>query len=768
MTEPAIPPERVASTDLDPEAFARIRSLLGRDPNPVELGLLSDLSQARRTDPTFRTCLEALPTHPCAGLDGSTSGHPGFLDLGDGWFAAFQTRSDPLAPGVDPFFGAAAGVGCLLRRIVAKGARPVAALHSLRFGDLMRPEVRRYFSGVVAGLAQAGNTSGIPTVGGEIRFEPGLEAHPPLNTIGIGVLRRPADETVPAPAVPSRLYHVGPAAGRDGITDSPGPKPAGAARVADPFLHQRLTEACLELFAGSVVAGMEPMDDGGLTGALQETCARSGAGVEIELSRVPRCDSRMSVREVLTSESPERMLVLVPEGQEANLKSVLDRWEVPFCDIGTVTSSGRIVIRQNGEIIVDLPALALIQEPPVAPSELTEPAHLTESRAFRLDSVPDTRQPILDLQSILAWPTIASKNWVHRQYDHTVGNGSVVGPGFDAAVVRVKADSQPPPSPPPTVPGPGPDKAIPDKLVALTIDGHGGYGWLEPYEGGKIAVAEAARNLACSGAVPLGAGVIMNFGSPRHPEVAWQCRETARGVAEACQAFRTPILENAVEIAAQVTLHGPVDPTPTVAMVGLVEKPEHVTTPWFKSEGDAILLLGDPTDPDDPLQGLGGSAHLQVLHGKKTGSPPRCRLETAKTLHTALVGLIHSGGIRSAHDCSDGGLAVALAECCLTGTEGRPTPRLLGASVDLSDLRRPGDRLDALLFGEVQSRVVVSCAALDAGKLVERARILGVPAARIGTVGGDRLTLKIGDADHSVPLKELHDLWWNAVATAMQ
>lgn len=762
MTEPAITPDPDARPNLNPEEFARIQSLLGRDPFPTELALLSDLSRARRTPPALRTCLNALPTRPSAGLDGSTAGRPGFLDLGDGWIAAFQTRSDPLAPGVDPFLGAAAGVGCLLRSIVASGARPVAALHSLRFGDLMRPEVRRYFAGVVAGLAQAGNTSGIPTVGSEIHFDPDLVANPPVHTVGIGVLRSTAGDPGANPVASALLYHVGPAAGRDGITDSPGPKPAGAARVADPFLHQRLTEACLELFSASIVVGMAPMDEGGLAGALRETCARPDVGIEIELSRVPRCDARMSLREILASESPERMLVLVREDLEPRLKSVLERWEIPACEIGKATNSGRIVVRQDGDVLVDLPSIALAQDSPSAPPEAVAPAPRTDDHAFRLDAVPDTCQPMLDLKSVLAWPSVASKNWVHRQYDHTVGNGSVVGPGFDAAVVRVKLDF------PTSLTSVEPAEAVPEKLVALTLDGHGGYGWLEPYEGGKIAVAQAARNLACSGAVPVGAGVIMNFASPRQSELAWQCHESARGVAEACQAFRTPILESAVEIAAQVALHGPVDPTPTVAMVGLVEKPEHVTTPWFKNEGDAILLLGAPTDPDDPLQGLGGSAHLQVVHGRKTGTPPRCRLEAARTLHTTLVGLIHGGGIRSAHDCSDGGLAVALAECCLTRTDGRHTPRLLGASLDFSELRGPGDRLDALLFGEVQSRVVVSCAALDAGKLLERARILGVPAARIGTVGGDRLSFKIGDAEHSVPLKELHDLWWNAVATAMQ
>jgi phosphoribosylformylglycinamidine synthase len=377
----------------------------------------------------------------------------------------------------------------------------------------------------------------------------------------------------------------------------------------------------------------------------------------------------------------------------------------------------------------------------------------------------------------LSWPTIASKNWVYRQYDHMVRDGSAVCPGSDAAVLRIKTDSLPELSN---------SSPTPDKFIALSVDGNGAYVYLDPYEGGKIVVAEAARNLACSGAVPLGVTDNLNYGNPFKPELFWQLKESVRGLADACSAFNAPVTGGNCSLYNQSPA-GPIDPTPTVAMVGLIEKPEHITTQWFKDEGDAIILLGEPVDANDPLLGLGGSAYLQAIHGKKTGTPPRCELEQARTLHTTLLGLIQSGLVKSAHDCSEGGLAVCLAESCISQFIARATPRLIGATVDLSAVaqtsRLPAEnqnnestgsrdgcatlRLDALLFGETQSRVVVTCKPLDAVKVVERAKLLGVPAVQIGRVGGDQLTVKTGAGEFSVPVAELHDRWWNAIARAM-
>jgi phosphoribosylformylglycinamidine synthase len=473
------------------------------------------------------------------------------------------------------------------------------------------------------------------------------------------------------------------------------------------------------------------------------------------------------------------------------VKKIFDKWDLPWSEIGVVTDTGRMVVKHHGKVVADIPAKKIADESPVYQREAKEPEYLKEVRAFRLDQISQTPDPRRDLLKLLAWPTIASKNWVYRQYDHMVRDGSVVCPGSDAAVLRIKADSLPDvgqaSSLSQTKNGNGDRQdACPTKLIALTADGNGTYVYLDPYEGAKSVVAEACRNLACSGAVPLGTTDNLNMASPMKPELFWQIKESVRGLAEACRAFNAPVTGGNCSLYNQ-SPNGPIDPTPTVVVVGLIEKPEHVTTQWFKDEGDAIILLGDAVDASDPLLGLGGSAYLQVIHGKKTGAPPRCDLETAKTLHTTLLGLIQSGLVKSAHDCSEGGLAVCLAESGMSQLVARETPRLIGATVDLSNVgqasRRPESnngkqtgssrggcaalRLDALLFGETQSRVVITCRPLDAVKVVERAKLMGVPAVQIGKVGGDQLVIKTSAGEFSAPVTELHDVWWNSIARAM-
>jgi len=390
---------------------------------------------------------------------------------------------------------------------------------------------------------------------------------------------------------------------------------------------------------------------------------------------------------------------------------------------------------------------------------------LKEVRAFRLDAVPDTKDPLANLKALLAWPTIASKNWVYRQYDHMVRDGTAVCPGSDAAVLRIKEDALP-------VSNPQPATRTTEKLIAISVDGNGAYVYLDPYEGGKIVVAEAARNLACSGAVPLGATDNLNYANPHNPELFWQLKESVRGLADACRAFNAPITGGNCSLYNQHPA-GPIDPTPTVAIVGLIEKPEHITTQWFKDEGDAIILLGDILDSSDPLAGLGGSAYLQHVHGLKAGAPPRCDLDKEKELHLALRAFIHSGVVKSAHDCSEGGLAVALAESCISQLVARETPRLIGAQVDLTEAvpaRTDGaaTRLDALLFGEAQARIVISVPATAAVKVLAQAKILGVPANHIGHVGGPSLQIKTTASLLDCPTSELHDLWWNSIARVMK
>jgi phosphoribosylformylglycinamidine (FGAM) synthase-like enzyme len=463
----------------------------------------------------------------------------------------------------------------------------------------------------------------------------------------------------------------------------------------------------------------------------------------------------MTPYEILLSESQERMLIIVHQGREEDVKRIFDKWDLPWAEIGFVTDSGRMVVKNHGKVVADIPAAKLANEAPVYNRESREPAYLQAVRAFTLAHIPDTRDPVADLKTLLAWPTLASKSWIYRQYDHMVRDGSVVCPGSDAAVVRIKQDSLPPekvrpasglPGREATAQSAGPGEQagrLPyfEKFVALTVDCNATYVYLDPYEGGKLAVAEAARNLACSGALPLGTTDNLNFGNPHNAEIFWQLKESVRGLAEACRVLNAPVTGGNVSLYNQ-NPDGAIDPTPTVAMVGLIEKPEYITTQWFKDEGDVILLLGETADTNDPLLGLGGSAYLQTVHGLKTGTPPRCDLAKEKMLHDAVRGWIQSGVVKSAHDCSDGGLAVALAECCISQMAARDTPRLIGAQVDLAPAGAPGDsaagtlvsaapapaspsmRLDALLFGESQGRVVVSVPPHHAGKVLAQARIL--------------------------------------------
>ena len=773
MTEPAITPELVAKHNLTPEEYQRAVEILGRAPNYTELGIFSVMWSEHCSYKNTKPLLKTFPTKSPKILVGAGEENAGIIDIGDGVAIAFKIESHNHPSAVEPFQGAATGVGGIVRDIFTMGARPVCAVNSLRFGELTNPDVRRLFSGVVSGIAHYGNCFGIPTIAGEVYFDKSYEGNPLVNAFCLGVLRHEQITRGAAKGIGNPVFYVGPATGRDGLagaafasqdlTEESAEHQRGAVQVGDPFMEKLVCEACLELLATGAVAGMQDMGAAGLTCSTCETAARAGTGIEFELAKVPQRGPNMTPYEIMLSESQERMLIVVHKGREEEVKRIFDKWDLPWAEIGVVTDTGRMVAKNHGQVVVDIPAKKIADESPVYQRESRVPEYLTAVRAFRLDGIADTCDAVGDLKKLLAWPSIASKNWVYRQYDHQVRDGSVVLPGSDAAVIRIKADSLPVMSAELAAKTNG--QVVPDKFVAMAVDCNATYVYLDPYEGGKITVAEAARNLACSGAVPLGSTDNLNFGNPHNPEIFWQLQESVRGLAEGCRAFNAPVTGGNVSLYNQ-NPNGPIDPTPTVAMVGVIEKPEHITTQWFKDAGDVIVLLGDAVDAADPLLGLGGSAHLQVAHGKKTGLPPRIDLEREKTLHTTLLGLIQSGLVKSAHDCSDGGLAVALAESCISQQIARETPRLIGATIDLSAVKEV--RLDALLFGETQSRVVISCAALDAVKLVERAKLMGVPAAKIGTVGGAELNITAGGKKSTWSLPELHDLWWNSVAHAMR
>ena len=791
MTEPAITPELVAKHNLTPDEYAHAREILGgREPSYTELGIFSVMWSEHCSYKNTRPLLKTFPTKSPKILVGAGEENAGIIDIGDGIAIAFKIESHNHPSAVEPFQGAATGVGGIVRDIFTMGARPVCAMNSLRFGELSNPEVRRLFAGVVNGIAHYGNCFGIPTIAGEVYFDKSYEGNPLVNAFCLGVLRHEQITRGAAKGVGNPVFYVGPATGRDGLggaafasqdlTEKSAEQQRGAVQVGDPFMEKLVCEACLELLATGAVAGMQDMGAAGLTCSTCEMAARAGTGIEIELDKVPQRAPNMSSYEIMLSESQERMLIVVHKGREEEVKRIFDKWDLPWSEIGVITNTGHMVVRHGGKLIVDIPAKKIADESPVYHRDTQEPEYLKEVRAFRLDGITDTKNPADDLKKLLAWPSIASKNWVYRQYDHQVRDGSVVLPGSDAAVIRIKSDSLPVMSA--ELKAKVGDAKVSEKLIAMTVDCNGSYVYLDPYEGGKAAVTEACRNLACSGAIPLGATDNLNMANPHKPELFWHMKESVRGLAEACKAFNAPVTGGNCSLYNQ-NPSGPIDPTPTVAVVGIVEKLEHVTTQWFKDEGDAIILLGEIAGTKDPLLGLGGSAYLKVVLGKKTGSPPRCDLETAKTLHTTLIGLIQSGLVKSAHDCSEGGLAVVLAESCISHLIARETPRLIGATIDLSLVGRASSRadgqaddgssvaslhrLDALLFGETQSRVIISCKPLDAVKVVERAKLMGVPAIQIGKVGGDKLTVKTVNGEFSAPLAELHDAWWNSIARAM-
>lgn len=771
MSEPAITPELVKKHNLTPDEYARAVDILGREPSYTELGIFSVMWSEHCSYKNTRPVLKGFPTKSPKILVGAGEENAGVIDIGDGMAIAFKIESHNHPSAVEPFQGAATGVGGIIRDIFTMGARPICGLNSLRFGNLESPEVRRLFSGVVEGIAHYGNCFGIPTIGGEVYFDDCYAGNPLVNAFCLGVLRHEQIARGAAKGIGNPVFYVGPATGRDGLagaafasqdlTDESAQQQRGAVQVGDPFMEKLVMEAVLELLATDAVTGIQDMGAAGLTCSTCETAARAGTGIEIELDKVPQRAPNMSSYEIMLSESQERMLVIVKKGRESEVQRIFDKWDLPWSEVGYVTDTGRMVVRHGGKIVADIPASKLTDDAPLYHRESKEPAYLQAVRAFTLEQVPTVANPTENLKSLLSWPSIASKNWVYRQYDHMVRDGSVVCPGSDAAVIRIKGDSLP------LLPASSTkhDEKVPEKFIAMTVDCNATYVYLDPYEGGKIATAEAARNLACSGAIPLGSTDNLNFGNPHNPELFYQLKESVRGIAEGCTVFIAPVTGGNVSLYNQ-NPQGSIDPTPTVAMVGLIEKAEYITTQWFKDEGDTIILLGDLVDGSDPLQGLGGSAYLKVVHGQKTGTPPRCDLEKEKLLHDTTRALIYTGDVKSAHDCSEGGLAVAIAESCISGFEARNTPRFRGATVDLSAFDKA--RLDAILFGEAQGRIVLSVAKINAVKVVERAKLLGVPATIIGSVGGTDLAIKAGGQELKWTLAELHDGWWNSIARAMK
>ncbi len=773
-TEPALTPELVAKHGLTPDEFERIQRILGRDPNFTELGIFSVMWSEHCSYKNSRQELKKFPTTGPNILVKAGEENAGVVDIGDGWAIAFKMESHNHPSAIEPFQGAATGVGGIIRDIFTMGARPEFSLNSLRFGPISQPSTlnsqppnlasnRRLFTGVVSGIAHYGNCIGIPTIGGEIYFDESFEGNPLVNVFCLGVLRHEQLARGAARGVGNPVFYVGAETGRDGLAgaafasrelteESREDRPA--VQVGDPFKEKLLLEACLELLARDVVAGIQDMGAAGLTCSTCETASRGGTGVEIDLAKVPKRETGMTPYETLLSESQERMLIIARHGCENVVRAIFEKWDVPCAEIGRVTDDGMMRVLDHGKVVAEIPAKPLADEAPLYSREARGPAGPTESKdatdflkALCLPAANSVEVVALvqdSLLQLLADPTIASKNWVYRQYDHTVRTGTIVRPGSDAAVFHVK---------------------YANKILAATTDCNSLFCALDPREGGKIAVAEAARNLTCSGARPLAVTDNLNFGNPYKPENFWQLRESVEGLAEACRAFGTPVVGGNVSLYNESPA-GVVDPTPTVGMVGLIADESHITTQWFKQVGDAIILVAPAVG--GPAPGLGASRFLKVCHGLKQGPVPRIDLPQEIAVQNAVRESIQAGLVRSAHDCSEGGLAVALSECCFN-----PDAQL-GAEIDLDACsRRPADDAHsslseaATLFNEAHSRIIISVASQDAENVLISLGDSGVSACQIGTVSGNDLSIRINARVFAWPVAQLHDQWWNAISRAL-
>ena len=747
--EPALTPELIAKHGLTTEEFVRVRQILGRDPNFTELGIFSVMWSEHCSYKNSRRELRKFPTTGPNILVKAGEENAGVVDIGDGWAVCFKIESHNHPSAIEPFQGAATGVGGIIRDIFTMGARPEFSLNSLRFGPITGDSKnvatnRRLFTGVVAGIAHYGNCIGVPTIGGEIYFDESFEGNPLVNVFCLGSLRHEQLARGAASGVGNPVFYVGAETGRDGLAgaafasreltkESREDRPA--VQVGDPFKEKLLLEACLELLATDAVAGIQDMGAAGLTCSTCETASRGGTGVEIDLAKVPKRETGMTPYEILLSESQERMLIIAHKGKEDIVRRIFEKWDVPCAEIGRVAGDGMMRVLNDGAVVAEIPAAQLADEAPVYEREAkkvtAEGAEIAEEELLQKFSVPSVSSAVESLQQLLRDPTIASKNWVYRQYDHMVRTGTVVRPGSDAAVFHLRAAH---------------------KFLAATTDCNSLYCRLDPREGGKIAVAEAARNLTCSGATPLAVSDNLNFGNPYKPENFWQLREAVEGLSEACREFQTPVIGGNVSLYNESPA-GVVDPTPTVAMVGLIEREEWITTQHFKAAGDVVILLGDFGHE------MGGSRYLKVVHGQKIGRPPRLDYRREIALQDALRELIQAGKIRSAHDCSEGGLAVALAESCF-----QPAGSL-GAKIDLGAATI--SRLDQILFNETQSRVVISCVPEHANALLELVAGRNLPAARLGTVGGDALEITAAGDTLRWSLAEIQADWHDAIARAL-
>lgn len=741
--DPVITPALVAEHGITEFEYERLVAMLGRTPTFTELGVVSALWSEHCSYKHSRPMLKTLPTKAPWVLQGPGE-NAGVISVGDGWAVAFKVESHNHPSAVEPYQGAATGVGGILRDVFTMGARPIALLNSLRFGSLTSPKVRWLFAGVVKGIGDYGNCVGVPTVGGEVVFDPSYEGNPLVNAMCVGLLRE--DELIRAVAsgVGNPIMAVGARTGRDGIhgasfasedlseaSDAKRPM----VQVGDPFTEKLLLEASLELIKSGHIVAIQDMGAAGLTSSSAEMAERGDVGVTIDVTKVPVRETGMTPYEILLSESQERMLVVAKKGHEDSVRAILQKWDLEAAVIGEVIAEPVYRVTEGDRVVAEFPGSRLVTE---CPQYVLEPKESEALKAAR-ESDPHAVEPLeaerdyaWTLEQLLSSPTIASKRWVWQQYDSTVRTSTVRGPGSDAAVVRLRGT---------------------DKAIALCIDGNGRHVALSPRNGGRAAVCEAARNVACTGARPRAITNNLNFGNPKKPEVYFQLSEAIAGMGEACTILETPVTGGNVSLYNE-NPQGAIHPTPTIGMVGVVESMAHVTPSAFQKVGDEIVLLGNCTNE------LGASEYLLTIHGLTIGEPPHCDAAAERALIDTLLESIAAGVVRSAHDCSDGGLAVALAECAILDKN-----KLFGFTADLSVWSSLSDR--AVLFGEAHGRAVVSTA--DSAKVLSIAAKHGVPATVIGRVTDAKAgaSFTVSDGTFTAPVAWLAKAFHEAIPRMM-
>lgn len=712
---------------LSDEEFNQIENILGRTPNYTETGLFSVMWSEHCSYKNSKPVLRKFPTTGERVLQGPGEG-AGIVDIGDNQAVVFKIESHNHPSAIEPYQGAATGVGGIIRDIFSMGARPIALLNSLRFGELDESaRVRYLFKEVVAGIAGYGNCIGIPTVGGEIQFDPCYEGNPLVNAMCVGLIDHKDIKKGLAQGVGNTVMYVGAKTGRDGIhgatfaseelTDQ-SDENRPAVQVGDPFMEKLLLEACLELIQSDALVGIQDMGAAGLTSSSAEMASKAGMGIEMNLDLVPQRETGMTAYEMMLSESQERMLIVVTKGREQEIKDLFTKYDLEAVAIGTVTDDKKLRLVQHGEIVADVPVDALAEDAPVYHKPSKEPKYYQEFQTLEVE-VPQVEDLKGTLKQILSQPTVASKEWVYNQYDYMVRTNTVVAPGSDASVVRIRGTR---------------------KALAMTTDCNSRYVYLDPEVGGKIAVAEAARNIVCSGGEPLAITDNLNFGNPEKPEVFWQIEKAADGISEACRVLDTPVIGGNVSLYNE-TSGTAIYPTPVIGMVGLVTDLDHITTQNFKTSGDLIYLVGE-TKPE-----FGGSELQKLQNGRIFGKAPELNVQLEKERQNQVLAAIRAGVVQSAHDLSEGGLGVAVAES-LFGQE------QLGATITIE-----GNPVTAL-FSETQSRFLLTV------KKEHQTEFESLVAAKwIGEVN-DTAVLKVNGENNTIleaSVNELKDAWKGAI-----